>query len=165
VAQRAGDAHACQPVDAAHCLDRALQTDDGVELEQRNRGRRAPERNGEVQDAGDHGRRQCFGIDLQAHRKRGHRVDRGADDLVHPQGVGPVNLVAEGVETKGLSALCDQCSLIFRRIVRVVRAAARADHRDDHTDAARTCGFDRHVHVDLLEVGAFIVNAPHRVVC
>ena len=38
-------------------------------------------------------------------RQRGRRIDRGCDHLVHAQRVGPVGLVAEGVEAEDLLAL------------------------------------------------------------
>jgi hypothetical protein len=117
VAQGAGDAHTRQRGLAIDRFDRALEADDGVQLEQGDGGGRAGQVDAAVLDAVDHGLRQSFGIDLQAHRQRRDRVDRGADHFVHSQGVGPVDLVAESVVAESLFALFDQRGLLCRRVV------------------------------------------------
>ena len=71
-----------------------------------------------------HGGRQRLGVDLQPDRQRCRGTDRGADDLMHPQRVGPTGFVAEGVEAEDLLALCDERGLLGGRAARACHTSA-----------------------------------------
>ena len=53
-----------------------FEPDDRVELQERDGRRRAGEVDAAVLNALDDGRRQCGGVDLEADRQGGRRVDR-----------------------------------------------------------------------------------------
>jgi hypothetical protein len=82
----------------ARVVHARLDADHRIEFQQRG-GRR---RIAEVR-AGEDARRQCIGIDLEADREGGDRIDL-LHDLVHAQAIGPQLLVAEGVVAEDLPA-------------------------------------------------------------
>jgi len=92
-----------------------------------------------VLDALHDGGGQRVGIDLQADRERGRRVDRGADHLVHAQRVGPLRFVAERVEAEDLLALRLERGLFGGAVV-VVAAATAAGEEEHGAGEARRRG-------------------------
>ncbi len=79
--------------------DRPLDPHDSVELQERDRGRRAGEVDAPILDPLDDGSRKRGGVDLEADRKGGRRIDGGGDDGLHLQRVGPLRLVAERLDS------------------------------------------------------------------
>jgi len=128
VAKRAGDADPGERVGAVHGGHGGLDPDDGIELQQGQGGGRVGQADGAVLDPGDHRRRERLRIHLEPDRERGGGIDR-ADHLVHAQRVGPLRLVAEGVEPEDLLALGDE--LVIRRAVVRGAASDRPDHADE----------------------------------
>ena len=98
--ERAGDAKLRDVIVRIH---RGLKADDGIQLEQRDRRRRALEI-GLVEGPGGQRVRVHFEPDLE----RGRRVHVLLDDLVQPERVGPEFLVAKRFEAEDPLALGDE---------------------------------------------------------
>src|SRR3546814_8379262 len=86
-----------QRVDTTYFLDGALEADDRIEAQQRNRDARVIQVDGSVDDALLHRFGQSFHIDFQADRECRDRADGGTDDFVHAQLISPLDLIAERV--------------------------------------------------------------------
>src|SRR5262245_1241284 len=93
--QRTGDTQTNQRIATIHRSDGAAQSDDCVELEQRDR------RGGAIQidlaglDGLCDARRDRCRVHLETNLQRGGGTHRALDDFIHPRGVGPELLVAE----------------------------------------------------------------------
>jgi hypothetical protein len=115
VTQRTGDADPRQHVLAVDGLDRAFETDDSVQLQQRDRGVGTLQIDRPVLDSRHDRCRQGFGIDLQPDRQCRRGIDCRANHLVHAQRVGPLGLVAERVEAEDLLAFGDPDLIVSAR--------------------------------------------------
>jgi hypothetical protein len=99
MAERAGHSHARQVIVG---VNRRLEADDRIHLQQRDRRRRALEI-----DLLEEPGRQDVRVHLQPDLQRGCRIHALLDDFMQPQLVGPHRFVAEGVEAKHPLALGD----------------------------------------------------------
>ena len=97
--QRASHADARERIFAVDAFDRSFQADNRIEFQQRDRRIRTRQADAAVLDPRDDRSGERFRIHLQSDRQRGGGIDRAANDLMYTQGIGPLSLVAEGVET------------------------------------------------------------------
>ena len=131
VTERAGNSDSHQRIVVSRAHDGSLQPYDGVELEERDRRRRAREADRAALNPLHHLGRQRVGIDLETDGERRRWVDRVHDDQIHVQRVRPERFVAVRVEAEDVLPLCDQCGIRWRIRGSVV-AATRAAQRDQH---------------------------------
>src|SRR6185295_12237589 len=102
MAQSAGDA------DGLHLpalLEEALDADDGVELEERDRGRRIIHVHFVLLDLRDQLVGKRLAVDLEADRQRDLRADGRLDRAVEVERVAPEGLISERVAPERLAAL------------------------------------------------------------
>ncbi len=93
VAERAGDANACQ---LPRTVDSSADADDGVEPKQFDGHRRVVQIDLTGFQRGDNLARQGFDVDLETNGECCCRGN-GREDVMHPQHIGPQLFVAEGV--------------------------------------------------------------------
>src|SRR5262245_661922 len=138
VAERAGDPDRLEMTGA---VDRALDAEDGVELQQRDGDGWVVQIDLLRLERVDDARRKRVDVDLESHRERGRRTDL-RDGFLHPQHVRPELLVAERVESKDLLSfpgLAAAAIVVLLVVLVLVPALVRGWSRTDARDAERQC--------------------------
>ena len=126
MAKRAGHADPRQHVLAIDGFDRTLEADHRVQLQEHHRGVGAFQIDGPVLDARHDRRRQGFDSTFKPTDSAVlARVNGGADHFMHAKRVGPLRLVAKGVEAEDLLALCNRGLILCIRVTAAGAAASR----------------------------------------
>ena len=121
VAERAGDANACQ---LPGTVDSSADADDGVEPKQLDGHRRVVQIDLTAFERDDDFARQGFEVDFETNAERCCRGNSG-EDLVHAQHIGPQLFVAEGVvaedalaESMSSGAIVVAARMLDRKVLR-----------------------------------------------